>query len=244
MATKRKRSSNWSEQDKLLLKELVKKRISAIEDKNNDTATNLKKKRAWEDIEKSFNGLCQGAQRNVTQLRAQWTFSKIVARKTHSAYRNQIAQSEIRLPKIEIPADYEIIVGDKEIEFKPNLSHTLEHSSCDILEEHDAMVEDNTLKLSDHLTPEEMRSTVDEISSISETELQTNREAKEIQKRKKKPVASQDVAANKIKMLSDIQMKNIEELHKIQMENERKRGRNLDLEYEILKKKKLFLEKI
>lgn len=57
------------------------------------------------------------------------------------------------------------------------------------------------------------------------------------------PSYKQSVASSKIKIISDVQLKNLEELHLIQMENERKRSRNLDLEYEILKEKKNQIKK-
>ncbi|GBP13709.1 hypothetical protein EVAR_73161_1 [Eumeta japonica] len=67
---KRKRSSNWLEEDKMLLKQLIKEKVAVIENKNTDTNTNNKKKKAWSGIEESFNNMCQGSKRTLTQLKS------------------------------------------------------------------------------------------------------------------------------------------------------------------------------
>ncbi|XP_037817453.1 uncharacterized protein LOC119607565 isoform X1 [Lucilia sericata] len=79
--SKRNRGVNWIEEDKILLKRLVKERIKAIEDKNTDTDTNQRKKLAWLEIEEKFNSKCLGGPRNVLQLKSQWTLTKVQAKK-------------------------------------------------------------------------------------------------------------------------------------------------------------------
>lgn len=41
----------------------------------------------------SFNTLCQGGPRNVSQLKSQWTFTKVQAKKDHSDQRKLINQT-------------------------------------------------------------------------------------------------------------------------------------------------------
>ncbi|XP_022826145.1 uncharacterized protein LOC111356122 [Spodoptera litura] len=74
---KRQRSENWFKQDKLLLTELVKVRVSDIENKNTDTNTNTKKHAAWVDLQNSFNNMCAGGKRTISQLKSQWGIIKM-----------------------------------------------------------------------------------------------------------------------------------------------------------------------
>ncbi|XP_075149278.1 myb/SANT-like DNA-binding domain-containing protein 3 [Haematobia irritans] len=91
--SKRPRSENWSEDDKELLKELVKMRVNAIENKNTDTNTNQAKKKAWLELEKDFNNMTSCGHRTVPQLKSQWTTIKIQAKKEMSEYRSQIRKT-------------------------------------------------------------------------------------------------------------------------------------------------------
>ena len=51
---KRKRSKNFSESEKILLKEIISKH-SIIEDKHHDSTTELKKRNAWTAIVNEYN---------------------------------------------------------------------------------------------------------------------------------------------------------------------------------------------
>ncbi|CAH2052727.1 unnamed protein product, partial [Iphiclides podalirius] len=52
---KRQRSENWLEEDKITLKDLVRERGHAIENKNTDTSTNATKVAAWNDLKESHS---------------------------------------------------------------------------------------------------------------------------------------------------------------------------------------------
>ncbi|XP_059220268.1 uncharacterized protein LOC106093181 isoform X2 [Stomoxys calcitrans] len=86
---KRHRSENWNDEDRELLKDLIKKRVKVIENKNTDTNTNKLKKAAWMELVDDFNSLCTSGIRNLTQLRSQWSTIKMTAKKEMLSYRKQ-----------------------------------------------------------------------------------------------------------------------------------------------------------
>ncbi|XP_028169813.1 uncharacterized protein LOC114359571 [Ostrinia furnacalis] len=99
---KRQRSENWLEEDKYLLKELVKERVNAIENKNTDTNTNKRKVAAWADLQTTFNSMCAGMNRSITQLKSQWSLIKISAKKDKTIAR----QAQIKTgggPPLSVP---------------------------------------------------------------------------------------------------------------------------------------------
>ncbi|VVC99175.1 unnamed protein product [Leptidea sinapis] len=108
---KRQRSENWLEEDKNLLKELVRERVSAIENKNTDTNSNTIKVAAWNNLRDSFNCVCKGAQRTVAQLKAQWGLIKINAKRKKAEESNGTHETGGGPPPIicwlpgEIPSD-------------------------------------------------------------------------------------------------------------------------------------------
>ncbi|XP_075984953.1 uncharacterized protein LOC142982377 [Anticarsia gemmatalis] len=80
MAAKRLRGENWLEEDKIILKQLVKERVSILENKNTDTKTNSKKVAAWQDLLTNFNNVAR-TQRTLQQIKAQWNILKMAAKK-------------------------------------------------------------------------------------------------------------------------------------------------------------------
>ncbi|XP_063824436.1 uncharacterized protein LOC135088214 [Ostrinia nubilalis] len=90
---KRQRSENWLEEDKNILMDLVRERVSIIENKNTDTNTNSKKLAAWADLLTSFNSMCTGGVRSLPQLKSQWSIIKMTKKKAKSEERKKLLQT-------------------------------------------------------------------------------------------------------------------------------------------------------
>ncbi|KAL4712824.1 hypothetical protein ACJJTC_011894 [Scirpophaga incertulas] len=83
---KRVRSSNWDEEEKKLLRQLILDKIDIIERKECSTNTNALKKAAWQEILCSFNTI-NSKQRDMTQLITQWRNTKGQVKSRESEYR-------------------------------------------------------------------------------------------------------------------------------------------------------------
>ncbi|CAG5043982.1 unnamed protein product [Parnassius apollo] len=90
---KRQRSENWLEEDKHLLMDLVRERVSVIENKNTDTNTSSKKLAAWADLLCSFNSMCKGGTRTLPQIKSQWSIIKMTKKKIKSVERKNLRQT-------------------------------------------------------------------------------------------------------------------------------------------------------
>ncbi|CAG5006313.1 unnamed protein product [Parnassius apollo] len=89
---RRQRSENWLEEDKHLLMDCVRERVSVIENKNTDTNTNSKKLAAWADLLCSFNSMCKGGTRTLPQIKSQWSIFKMTKKKIKSVERKNLRQ--------------------------------------------------------------------------------------------------------------------------------------------------------
>ncbi|XP_050557016.1 uncharacterized protein LOC118264907 [Spodoptera frugiperda] len=85
-AKKRARSSNWDEEEKRILRQLIMEKIDIIEKKDTTTNTNAKKKAAWQEILSSFNSLNKKP-RDMTQIVTQWRNTKGLVKTRESEYR-------------------------------------------------------------------------------------------------------------------------------------------------------------
>ncbi|CAH0584090.1 unnamed protein product [Chrysodeixis includens] len=85
---KRQRSENWLEEDKIILKELIRERVLILENKNTDANTNAKKVAAWHDLRTSFNNMAK-TPRTLQQLKAQWGIIKMTAKKQKCQERKE-----------------------------------------------------------------------------------------------------------------------------------------------------------
>ncbi|KAL4720582.1 hypothetical protein ACJJTC_013507 [Scirpophaga incertulas] len=83
---KQVRSSNWDEEEKKLLRQLILDKIDIIERKECSTNTNALKKAAWQEILCSFNTI-NSKQRDMTQLITQWRNTKGQVKSRESEYR-------------------------------------------------------------------------------------------------------------------------------------------------------------
>ncbi|CAH0731027.1 unnamed protein product, partial [Brenthis ino] len=80
MNPKRIRSINWDEEEKRLLRSVLRDYTKIIENKSLNTNTNKIKTKAWEEVHKKFNELnCR--QRELGQLKVQWKSMNVNARK-------------------------------------------------------------------------------------------------------------------------------------------------------------------
>ncbi|CAG5038633.1 unnamed protein product [Parnassius apollo] len=76
-----------------LLIDLVRERVSVIENKNTDTNTNSKKLAAWADLLCSFNSMCKGGTRTLPQIKSQWSIIKMTKKKIKSVERKNLRQT-------------------------------------------------------------------------------------------------------------------------------------------------------
>ncbi|KAL0902467.1 hypothetical protein ABMA27_000325 [Loxostege sticticalis] len=70
---KRQRTENWLEEDKYLLKELVKERENAIKKKQTLTRLNERLRLGLIHKQRWFNSVCAGVNCSITQLKTQWS---------------------------------------------------------------------------------------------------------------------------------------------------------------------------
>ncbi|XP_028167354.1 uncharacterized protein LOC114357775 [Ostrinia furnacalis] len=83
---KRVRSSNWDEDEKKLLRQLIMEKIDVVEKKDCTTNTHAEKKAAWQEILSSFNSLNK-KKRDMTQIITQWRNTKGQVKSRESEYR-------------------------------------------------------------------------------------------------------------------------------------------------------------
>ena len=87
MASKPSRTTNFSEQEKLLLAKLGKN-FSEVESKGYDSKTSAKKTKAWGEILTKFNSQnLNGIKRDLSQLQGCWRRLKLQSKKEHDLRR-------------------------------------------------------------------------------------------------------------------------------------------------------------
>ena len=89
MASKMSRTTNFIEQEKLLLAELGKD-FPEVESKGYDSKTLAKKAKAWEEILTRFNSqIPNGIKRDLSQLQGCWKRLKLQSKKEHDLHRRE-----------------------------------------------------------------------------------------------------------------------------------------------------------
>ena len=89
MASKMSRTTNFSEQEKLLLAELGKD-FPEVESKGYDSKTLAKKAKAWEEILTRFNSqIPNGIKRDLSQLQGCWKRLKLQSKKELDLHRRE-----------------------------------------------------------------------------------------------------------------------------------------------------------
>ncbi|KAH9629530.1 hypothetical protein HF086_015860 [Spodoptera exigua] len=222
---KRQRSENWFEQDKILLTELVKEKVSDIENKNTDTNTNTKKQAAWGDLQSSFNSMCTGGKRTISQLKSQWGIIKMNTKRMKMEGRKQIiAEGGDTLP-LEGPNKDDVtkLPFDFMLE-KTKTNHDDNHQVKPKLAERSSSTDSIRLVINE-----------DEIM-IEDIPCSTQKEdmKEEVLNKKQNGNETSNTCSTNI---TNLEMKCRKELHAIQMENEKRKSRNLDLEEELLRGK-------
>lgn len=81
---KRVRSSNFSEEEKHVLVDVVLKYISVIENKKTDGLSSEEKRRGWLIVSEDFNARCLTS-RSWAILKTKWDNLKALTRKYHAA---------------------------------------------------------------------------------------------------------------------------------------------------------------
>ncbi|MBN3289414.1 MSD3 protein, partial [Polypterus senegalus] len=100
---KRKRSKNFSEFEKTLFKQIVSN-YPVIENKQHDSGTENKKKKAWISILNEFNSNEKVTKRTLQQVQVLWKNIKINLKKTTAATRQERFKTGGGLP---VPPDTE-----------------------------------------------------------------------------------------------------------------------------------------
>ena len=89
MASKPCRTTNFSEQEKLLLAELGRD-FPEVESKGYDSKTLAKKTKAWEEILTKFNSqTLNSIKRDLCQLQGCWRRLKLQSKKEHDLHRRE-----------------------------------------------------------------------------------------------------------------------------------------------------------
>lgn len=70
----RKRSSNFTAADRMLVVDLALKWAGVIENKRTDSVTSRQKEEAWQSIASEFNG-CASTPRDASTLKQVWAYS-------------------------------------------------------------------------------------------------------------------------------------------------------------------------
>lgn len=86
----KKRLPNFSNDEKIVLIELVEKYKNIIENKCTDAVTVKQKEKCWTDISREFNSRCILANRTVTSLKSCWDNLKKKTRKHFSEVRKEL----------------------------------------------------------------------------------------------------------------------------------------------------------
>ncbi|XP_055905050.1 uncharacterized protein LOC129940672 isoform X2 [Eupeodes corollae] len=89
---KRKRTENWTANDKRLLRELCAERLNIIENKCVDTENNRLKRECWAEINDAFNELSE-TKRDVARIQFQWRNMKMKAKTAQSTYQKALKKS-------------------------------------------------------------------------------------------------------------------------------------------------------
>ncbi|XDV52062.1 hypothetical protein PO909_020840 [Leuciscus waleckii] len=100
---RRKRSKNFSEFEKTLFKQIVSN-YPVIENKQHDSGTENKKKKAWISILNEFNSNEKVTKRTLQQVQVLWKNIKINLKKTTAATRQERFKTGGGLP---VPPDTE-----------------------------------------------------------------------------------------------------------------------------------------
>ena len=89
MASKPSRTTNFSEQERLLLAELGRD-FPEVESKGYDSKTLAKKTKAWEEILAKFNSQnLNGIKCDLNQLQGCWRWLKLQSKKEHDLHRRE-----------------------------------------------------------------------------------------------------------------------------------------------------------
>ncbi|CAK1604081.1 unnamed protein product [Parnassius mnemosyne] len=246
---KRQRSENWREEDKYLLMDLVRERVSVIENKNTDTNTNSKKLAKWADLLCSFNSMCKGGTRILPQLKAQWCMIKMAKKKIKSVERKNLLQTSGGPPPKTNPENADDICSLLPNEF---VIDTNEFDSDEINQIGEPL--QNEIKV-DEITKlvniENKTSDIDTMSTVKDVTVDILQDVQNTQEvvsigsppkplftPSKKPVRkhkSEKKTSDHAASIANTEIECRKEVHQAQMANEERKARNLDLEETLIK---------
>ncbi|XP_072935410.1 uncharacterized protein [Epargyreus clarus] len=225
---KRQRSENWLEEDKIILKELVKEKVTIIENKNTDSNTNAQKVAAWHDLRESFNNMAR-TPRTMQQIKAQWGMIKMSAKKAKFVERQQLLKTGGGPPTV------------PEAKTCEDISVWLPHEFTVDTNEFDSDYQNSPQNLKEPLidNKEDSKEKVIIISDLEDNVSHSKPQQENYgNKRKNKKITN--TTNNAAMKIAETEMMCRKELHEAQMANERQKLKNLILEEELLRSKIAF----
>ncbi|XP_045506253.1 uncharacterized protein LOC123702518 [Colias croceus] len=240
MINKRSRSTNWSEEDKKVLRKLVLERAHILENKDTSTNTNTAKKLAWEDVLSCYN-IISLHKRDLSQIQNQWRNMKNRAKASEHNFRKARNMTGGGPPPPSPPPEDQELIAALPNEFvvdnNPFDSDTT-HDQQEVTKE----AGDDSLESTAHAKPDLPNST--ELPRITKPTHHFKAKPKKTGKSNSNYEHQLFLLAKKSR---EELMKQQQELHLLRMEQERelheKRLQILVLEEEYLKKKIINLEK-
>ncbi|CAG5052112.1 unnamed protein product [Parnassius apollo] len=241
---KRQRSENWLEEDKHLLMDLVRERVSVIENKNTDTNTNSKKLAAWADLLCSFNSMCKGGTRTLSQIKSQWSIIKMTKKKIKSIERKNLRQTGGDSHPSRNPENADDICSWFPNEF---VIDTNEFDSDEINQigepsQNEIKVDgiNKLVNVENKSSDNDTKSAVKDVTVEILEEIQTTREVvstgsapKPLYTPSKKPERknkTEKKTADHAETIANTEIECRKEVHQAQMANEERKARNLDLD--------------
>ncbi|XP_045781693.1 uncharacterized protein LOC123878524 isoform X1 [Maniola jurtina] len=250
--------------------ELVRERVAVIENKNTDTNTNSKKQAAWADLLNSFNSMCKGSKRILPQLKSQWGIIKMHEKRLKSLERKQIIATgggpppqldPLKSEDISAWLPNEFVIDTNEFDSDQINQVKVGGLSPDeiILEVHqeDGITEEvlpHTTPPTNHEMSKINQENENKILPITNENDQRKKEGNEnkvesaltnrlIRKKKNKKKENENKTSAAANAIASVEIDCRRELHRAQMDNEKRIARNLDLEEILIKKKIEYYEK-
>ncbi|XP_059056619.1 uncharacterized protein LOC131850426 [Achroia grisella] len=92
MSLQKKRSANWTPEEKAILREIISASAHIIEDKSTKTSANILKSKEWKKITNKFNEIT-GNSRLDKELKMAWKRLKLSAKANISSFKRQQSQT-------------------------------------------------------------------------------------------------------------------------------------------------------
>ncbi|XP_072935408.1 uncharacterized protein [Epargyreus clarus] len=249
---KRQRSENWLEEDKIILKELVKEKVTIIENKNTDSNTNAQKVAAWHDLRESFNNMAR-TPRTMQQIKAQWGMIKMSAKKAKFVERQQLLKTGGGPPTVPeaktcedisvwLPHEFTVDTNEFDSDYQNSPQNMRAPIKMPLLDNKEDSNEKNSPQNLKEPLIDNKEDSKEKVIIISDLEDNVSHSKPQQEnygnKRKNKKITN--TTNNAAMKIAETEMMCRKELHEAQMANERQKLKNLILEEELLRSKIAF----